>query len=89
VGVNIRAINDAEPDRPRVSIGGNVLTLISGGFCMWCCGFLSKEKLDAELAGPNRNYFENRAGEAQGEPERRRGEPGRDGGFPALDGLRR
>jgi hypothetical protein len=32
---------------------------------MWCCGFLSKEKLDAELAGLNRNYFENRAGEAQ------------------------
>jgi hypothetical protein len=65
VGVNIRAINDPEPDGPRVSIGGNVLTLIPGGFCMWCCGFLSKEKLDAELAGPNRNYFENRAGEAQ------------------------
>jgi hypothetical protein len=42
-----------------------VVTLIPGGFCMWCCGFLSKEKLDAELAGPNRNYFENRAGEAQ------------------------
>ena len=65
VGVNIRAINDPEPDGPRVSIGGNVLTLIPGGFCMWCCGFLSKEKLEAELAGPNRNYFENRAGEAQ------------------------
>jgi ThiF family protein len=65
VGVNIRAINDPEPDCPHVSIGGNVLTLIPGGFCMWCCGFLSKEKLDAELAGPNRNYFENRAGEAQ------------------------
>ena len=65
VGVNIRAIDDPEPEGPRVSIGGNVLTLIPGGFCMWCSGYLSKEKLDAELAGPNRNYFENRDGEAQ------------------------
>lgn len=65
VGVNIRAIQDPEPDGPRVTIGGNVLTLIPGGFCMWCAGFLSREKLDAELTGPNRNYFENRGGEAQ------------------------
>lgn len=65
VGVNIRAIGDPEPGGPHVSIGGNVLTLIPGGFCMWCCGFLSKEKLKAELAGPDRNYFENRQGEAQ------------------------
>lgn len=65
VGVNIRAIKDPDPDGPRVTIGGNVLTLIPGGFCMWCAGFLSKEKLDAELKGPNRSYFENRGGEAQ------------------------
>lgn len=65
VGVNIRAIEDPDPDGPRVTIGGNVQTLIPGGFCMWCAGFLSKEKLDAELNGPNRNYFENREGEAQ------------------------
>jgi hypothetical protein len=65
VGVNIRAIKDPEPDGPHVTIGGNVLTLIPGGFCMWCSGFLSREKLDAELKGPNRNYFENRDGEAQ------------------------
>jgi molybdopterin-synthase adenylyltransferase len=65
VGVNIRAIKDPEPEGPRVTIGGNVLTLIPGGFCMWCSAFLSKEKLDAELNGPNRNYFENQGGEAQ------------------------
>jgi molybdopterin-synthase adenylyltransferase len=65
VGVNIRAIQDPEPNGPGVTIGGNVLTLIPGGFCMWCSGFLSKAKLDAELAGPNRNYFQNREGEAQ------------------------
>src|SRR5438034_8630548 len=59
------ALEDAPDFSMRVSIGGNVLTLIPGGFCMWCCGFLSKEKIDAELVGPNRNYFENRTGEAQ------------------------
>jgi hypothetical protein len=65
VGVNIRAIDQPEPEGPRVTIGGNVLTVIPGGFCMWCCGFLSKEKLAAELRGPDRSYFENRGGEAQ------------------------
>lgn len=65
VGVNIRAIEKPERHGPRVAIGGNVLTLIPGGFCMWCCGFLSKEKLATELRGPNRSYFENREGEAQ------------------------
>ena len=63
--MNIRAIKDPEPDGPRVTIGGNILTLIPGGFCMWCSGFLSREKLHSELKGPNRNYFENRDGEAQ------------------------
>jgi len=65
MGVNIRTIEIPETDGPRVTIGGNVLTLIPGGFCMWCCGFLSREKLAAELRGPGRNYFENRGGEAQ------------------------
>ena len=65
VGVNIRAIKEPEPHGPRVAIGGNVLTLIPGGFCMWCSGFLSKEKLATELRGPDRSYFENREGEAQ------------------------
>jgi hypothetical protein len=65
IGVNIRAIKEPEPHGPRVSIGGNVLTLIPGGFCMWCSGFLSKEKLALELHGPDRNYFENLKGEAQ------------------------
>ena len=65
IGVSIRPIESGGADDARVTIGGNVLTLIPGGFCMWCCGFLSKEKLDGELAGPNRSYFQNRGGEAQ------------------------
>jgi hypothetical protein len=65
VGVSIRAVENNEEGALRVSIGGNVITLIPGGFCLWCCGFLSKEKLALELDGPNRSYFQNRSGEAQ------------------------
>jgi hypothetical protein len=65
IGVSIRAIDSAGMDDASVTIGGNVITLIPGGFCMWCCGFLSKERLDGELAGPNRSYFQDGAGEAQ------------------------
>jgi ThiF family len=65
VGVNIRQTVAEEKRDPRVSIGGNVITFTPGGFCMWCCGFLSKDKLAAELNGPNRSYFQNKTGEAQ------------------------
>jgi hypothetical protein len=65
IGVSIRPVEDATESAPRVSIGGNVITLIPGGFCLWCCGFLSDEKLALERNGPNRSYFQNRKGEAQ------------------------
>jgi len=65
IGVSIRPITNASEGDPRVAIGGNVITLIPGGFCLWCCGFLSQEKLSLELNGPNRGYFQGRAGEAQ------------------------
>ncbi len=65
IGVSIRPVEAAQNRGPRVAIGGNVITLIPGGFCLWCCGFLSEEKLALELAGPNRSYFQNRQGEAQ------------------------
>jgi hypothetical protein len=65
IGVSIRPIEDVQDNGPRVAIGGNVITLIPGGFCLWCCGFLSDEKLALELNGPNRGYFQGRAGEAQ------------------------
>ncbi len=65
IGVSIRPVEDVQEGHLRVSIGGNVITLIPGGFCLWCCGFLSDEKLALELNGPNRSYFQNRTGEAQ------------------------
>jgi hypothetical protein len=65
IGVSIRPVEDSSDSDPRVSIGGNVITLIPGGFCLWCCGFLSDEKLALERNGPNRSYFQNRTGEPQ------------------------
>jgi hypothetical protein len=64
VGVSIRPLTGTASD-PRVSIGGNVLVLIPGGFCMWCSGFLSDEKLREELEGKDRSYFQGKKGEAQ------------------------
>jgi molybdopterin/thiamine biosynthesis adenylyltransferase len=64
IGVSIRALKGTAAE-PRVSIGGNVLVLIPGGFCMWCTGFLSDEKLNAETNGRARAYFVNKSGQAQ------------------------
>ena len=63
IGLRIRALSpDSIADR-RVSIGGNVITYIPGGFCMWCCGFISEAKLAAEL--DQFGYLQNAPGEAQ------------------------
>lgn len=64
VGVSIRPRVAAEHE-PRVTVGGNVLVLVPGGYCMWCAGFLSDEKLGAETGGKGRSYFEGKNGEAQ------------------------
>lgn len=64
-GVSIRALKSAANER-RVSIGGNVHVFLPGGFCGWCCGFISDEKLRAERGGrDDRSYFQNKKGEAQ------------------------
>ena len=64
VGVSIRAV-DSATSTARAVVGGNVFVFIPGGFCAWCCGLLSEEKLQTELNGPTRAYFENKKGDAQ------------------------
>ena len=65
VGITIRAL-EAKASEPRVAIGGNVHVFIPGGFCAWCCGFISDSKLRAERGGrEDRSYFQNRHGQAQ------------------------
>jgi hypothetical protein len=64
-GVSVRALKGTADDS-RVAIGGNVHVFIPGGFCAWCCGFISDEKLRAERGGrEDRSYFQNKKGEAQ------------------------
>jgi hypothetical protein len=65
VGVSVRAL-DGPPEAPRATIGGNVFVFIPGGFCAWCCGFVTEDKLRAERGGrDDRSYFQNRTGQAQ------------------------
>jgi hypothetical protein len=63
IGLRIRALSPDSIADQRVSIGGNVITYIPGGFCMWCCGFISEAKLTAEL--DQFGYLQNAPGEAQ------------------------
>lgn len=53
------------PDQSSQSIGGNVLSLIPGRFCMWCIGFLSDRKLADETGGRPRSYFQGAPKQAQ------------------------
>jgi hypothetical protein len=48
-----------------VTIGGNVAVFIPGGFCSWCIGFLSQEKLDRETGGRPRSYLQGAEEQAQ------------------------
>lgn len=65
VGANIRGL-ERPASEPRVAIGGNVHVFIPGGFCGWCSGFITDDKLGNERDGrADRSYFQNKKGEAQ------------------------
>lgn len=65
VGANIRGL-ERPASEPRVSIGGNVHVFLPGGFCGWCCNFITDDKLRAERDGrADRSYFQNKKGQAQ------------------------
>lgn len=61
IGLLIRPLEGAT----GMTIGGNVITAIPGRFCLWCVGFLTQERLDAETGGRPRSYFEGSDGQAQ------------------------
>jgi len=65
IGAAIRVVPNASAGDPRVLVAGNVFTFIPGSFCLWCIGFLSSEKIEAEQNGPTRGYFEKNTQEAQ------------------------
>ena len=62
IGLRIEQLGREHHD---ISIGGNVLTLTPGQFCMWCVGFLSEAKLLADTGGQPRSYLKNQRAEAQ------------------------
>ncbi len=64
IGLRIRPIDQADARMPRVTIGGNVITYVPGDFCLWCCGHLSREKLEEDRGGP-KGYVQGRADQAQ------------------------
>ena len=43
--------------KPLSGISGNIFTALPGGPCLWCTGFVSKEKLDLETGGRGRSYL--------------------------------
>jgi molybdopterin/thiamine biosynthesis adenylyltransferase len=53
IGLLIRPVDGTN----RIVIGGDVAVFIPGGFCAWCIGRLSKEKLDLETGGRPKSYF--------------------------------
>jgi len=53
------------PNQGSQFIGGNVLSLIPGKFCMWCIGYLSERKLSEETGGKPRSYFQGAPKQAQ------------------------
>ena len=65
IGATVRDVPDAESSDPRVQVAGNVITFIPGSFCLWCCNFLSRQKIELEQNGPTRSYFEKNKQEAQ------------------------
>jgi molybdopterin-synthase adenylyltransferase len=65
IGATIRTLPEGPASDPRVVVAGNIFTFIPGSFCLWCCGFLTREKIDSEQNGPMRGYFEKNSQEAQ------------------------
>ncbi len=56
LGLNVKpGVLDEFP--PVTSIGGNIFVFVPDGPCMWCTGFLTKEKLDAETQLRGRPYL--------------------------------
>jgi hypothetical protein len=65
IGATVRDVPDAASSDPRVQVAGNVFTFVPGSFCLWCCNFLSRQKIESEQNGPTRTYFEKNKQEAQ------------------------
>jgi hypothetical protein len=57
IGLGIFPLDPEDDFSEIAAIGGNVLTCIPGGPCLWCAGILSKQKLEDENRFGNRSYL--------------------------------
>jgi hypothetical protein len=57
IGLGIFPLDPEDEFSEIAAIGGNVLTCIPGGPCLWCAGILSKQKLEDENRLGNRSYL--------------------------------
>lgn len=58
-------IQSTDTKGDQATIGGHVITSVPGLRCLWCCGCLTQDRLDAETAGRPRSYFEGTREQAQ------------------------
>jgi hypothetical protein len=66
IGLGIFPLDPEDEFSGIAAIGGNVLTCIPGGPCLWCAGILSKQKLENENRFGNRSYLRTALKENQG-----------------------
>lgn len=59
IGLIVATDHRSEVEPPSITaISGNISTLLPGGPCLWCTGFVSKERLDLETGGRGRPYLQ-------------------------------
>lgn len=66
VGLTIRTADNEPEPAPIVAVSGHVFAYVPGGPCLWCCGYLTKGKIDAEIGGADRSYLWNRGKNRRG-----------------------
>jgi hypothetical protein len=57
IGLTIRTADDVPDPAPIVAIAGHVFNYLPGGPCLWCSGYLTKERLEADSGGLDRSYL--------------------------------
>lgn len=60
IGLTIRTADDIPDPSPIVAVAGHIFGAVPGGPCLWCSGYLTKKRLEAEAGGADRSYFWNR-----------------------------
>ncbi len=57
IGLGLYPLDPDDDLSEIATISGNVFTAVPGGPCLWCTGFVTDKKLEAEADGANRSYL--------------------------------